>query len=160
MLKLPPRKMEPWFILCSFFLLRLLIISVNLPYSPEWNTVFMSGCMLLAPAWICYINYRNRYVGLLVLHLLPLLNPWFIVKMWPGSEFSIGINLVDVCLNWLNWFHFFILVAGPFFILIGFMSFQSPIVDVTRMSISTVSFLTHLNFGILCLQNAFLWPMI
>ena len=26
-------------------------------------------------------NYKNRYVGLLVLHLLPLLNLWLIVEM-------------------------------------------------------------------------------
>ena len=31
--------------------------------------------------WNCSINYKNRYVGLLVLHLLPLLNPWLIVEM-------------------------------------------------------------------------------
>ena len=37
--KLPPRKLEPWFILWSFFLLRLLCISINLPYSHVWNTV-------------------------------------------------------------------------------------------------------------------------
>ena len=32
LLKLPPRKMEPWFVLWSFFLLRLLCISIILPY--------------------------------------------------------------------------------------------------------------------------------
>ena len=31
--------------------------------------------------WNYSINYKNRYVGLLVLHLLPLLNPWLIVEM-------------------------------------------------------------------------------
>ena len=31
--------------------------------------------------WNCGISYRNIYVGLLVLHLLPLLNPWVIVEM-------------------------------------------------------------------------------
>ena len=34
------------------------------------------------------------------------LNPWLIVKMWPAKVFSIGITLVDVLQNWLNWFHF------------------------------------------------------
>ena len=34
--------------------------------------------------------------------------------------------------------------------------FFSPFLDVTRMSMSTVSFLAWLNSGILCLQNAFL----
>ena len=36
-----------------------------------------------AAAWIYKINYRNVYEGQLVLHLLPLLNPWLIVKMQP-----------------------------------------------------------------------------
>ena len=34
----------------------------------------MSGLVLLVATWNCWISYRNRYVGLLVLHLLPLLN--------------------------------------------------------------------------------------
>ena len=46
-----------------------------------WNTTVMSGLVLLAATWNCWISYRNRYVGLLVLHLRPLLNPWLIVEM-------------------------------------------------------------------------------
>ena len=42
-------------------------------------------------------------------------------------------------------------------ILIGCMLFLSKFVDVKRMSISTVVFLTQLHSGILCLENAFLW---
>ena len=42
----------------------------------------------------------------------------------------------------------------------GLHDFLSPFLDVLRISISTVSFLAQLNSGILCLQNAFLWPMI
>ena len=51
LLKLPPRQSEPWFILWSFFLLRMLCISINLPYSHLWNTVVMSGLVLLAATW-------------------------------------------------------------------------------------------------------------
>ena len=36
-----------------FFLLRLLCISVNLPYSHVWNTVAVSGLLLLVAAWNC-----------------------------------------------------------------------------------------------------------
>ena len=43
LLKLRSRKLELWFVLRSIFLLRLLFISVNLPYSLVWNTVVMSG---------------------------------------------------------------------------------------------------------------------
>ena len=41
-------------------------------------------------------------------------------------------------------------------ILIECMIFLSPFLEVTRMSMSTVSFLAELGCGIFCLQNAFL----
>ena len=44
----------------------------------------------------------------------------------------IGITLVDVHLNCLNWFHFLILVGGLLVILIDCMIFLSPFLDVTR----------------------------
>ena len=37
LLKLPPRKLEVYFVVWSFFLLRLLCISINLPYAHVWN---------------------------------------------------------------------------------------------------------------------------
>ena len=63
----------------------------------------------------------------------------------------IGITLVDVLQNWLKWFHFFFLEGGLLIILIDCMIFLSPFLDVTRMSMSTVSFLAQLDLGILCL---------
>ena len=50
-------------------------------------------------------------------------------------------------LNWLNWFHFLILEVGSLVILIDCMVFLSPILDVTRMSMSTVSFLVQLDWN-------------
>ena len=44
-------------------------------------TFVMSGLVLLVSIWNCWISYRNGYEGLLVLHLLPLLNPWLNVVM-------------------------------------------------------------------------------
>ena len=81
LLKLPPRKLELRFVLWSFFLLSLLCIFINLPYSLAWNTVAMSGLVLLVATWICWISYKNGYAKLLVLHSLLLLNPWLIVEM-------------------------------------------------------------------------------
>ena len=66
--------------------------------------------------------------------------------------------LVDVHLDWLNWFHFLILEEGLLVILIVFMSFVS--LDVTRITVSTFSFLAQLDSGILYLKNPFLWSMI
>ena len=60
---------------------RLLCISISQPYGNVWNTAVMSGLVLLVATWNCWISYRNGYVGLLVLHLLRLLNPWLIVEM-------------------------------------------------------------------------------
>ena len=48
-----------------------------------WNTVFMSGLVPPVPTWVCQTSYKNRYAGMLVLHLLLLLNPCLIAKMWP-----------------------------------------------------------------------------
>ena len=129
LLKLPPRKLEPWFVLWSFFFLRLLYIFISLPYDLAWNAVVMSGLVLLVTTWICWISYKNRYAGMLVLHLLLLLNPWLIVEMYPAQVFTIGITLVDVYLNWPNWFHFLILEGGLLAILIGCMNILSPFLD-------------------------------
>ena len=53
LLKLPPRKLEPLFVIWSFFLLRLLYISINLPYAHVWNTVVTSGLVPLVATWNC-----------------------------------------------------------------------------------------------------------
>ena len=50
LLKLSPRKLEPWFILWSF--MRLLCISINLPFGHAWNTVAMPGLMSFDATWI------------------------------------------------------------------------------------------------------------
>ena len=63
---------------------------------------------------------------------------------------SIGITLIDVHLNWLNWFHFLILEQGLLFILIDCIIFLLPFLDIIRMSMSTVSFFAQLDCGILC----------
>ena len=62
-----------------------------------------------------------------------------------------GITLIDVYLNWLNWFHFLVLEGDVLVILIDYMIFLSPFLDGTRISMSTVSFLAQQDPGILCL---------
>ena len=54
---------------------------INLSYVQVWNTVVMSGLVVLFATWDCWISYKNGYAGLLVLHLMPLLNLWLIAKM-------------------------------------------------------------------------------
>ena len=53
--------------------------------------------------------------------------------------------MVDVLQNCLNWFHFLFVEGGLLVILIDCMIFLSPFLDVTRMSMSTVSFLPQLE---------------
>ena len=60
--------------------------------------------------------------------------------------------MVDVLQHWLNWFHLPFLAGGLLVTLIDCMIFLQLFLDVTRMSMSTVSFLTQLDFGILCIE--------
>ena len=48
--KTASKKLELQFVLSSFFLLRLLCISINLPYAHVWNTVVMSRLVPLVVA--------------------------------------------------------------------------------------------------------------
>ena len=57
----------------------------------------------------------------------------------------------SVHLNWLNWLHFLFLEEGLLVILIDCMIFLSVFLDVTRISMSTVSDLAQQDSGILCL---------
>ena len=57
--------------------------------------------------------------------------------------------LVDVLQNCLDWFHFLFLEGGLLVILTDYMIFQSPFLDVTRMSMSIISFFAQLDSGIL-----------
>ena len=101
---------------------------------PCMEYCYTSGLMPIVATWNCQISSKNGYVGLLVLHLLPLLNPWLLVKMYPAQVFSIGIALADNHLNWLNWFQFLLLKGGLLVILRDYMIFLSPFLDVTRIS--------------------------
>ena len=106
--------------------------SINLPYGHVWNTAVMSGPMLLVSTKSCLISYKNGYAGLLFLHLLPLLNHWLIVQMYPVS--CIGITSVSVHLNCLNWFHFLIHDGGLLVHLTDCMISLSPFLNVATMS--------------------------
>ena len=148
MSKLPQGKLEPWFVPWSFFL-RGWSVSLKIYDTAIHGIVVMSGLVLPVATWNWWINYKIRYAQLLVLHLLPLLNTWLIFASL--SLFYKYYILVDVYLNLLNWFHFLFLEWGLLVILRDCIIFLSPFLDVTRMSISTVSFHAQLVSGILCL---------
>ena len=112
-----------------------------------------AGLVLLVATWNCKMSYKNEYAGLLVLTLLPVLNSWFIVKcsQLECLSFFCSYSLADIDLNWLNSFHLLILEGELLIILVDYMIFLSPFLDVTRMRISTVSFLAQLDSGIIWL---------
>ena len=64
------------------------------------------------------------------------------------SFLYIGITLEDVL---QNWFHFLFLDGVLLVIMMDCMIFPSPFLDLTKMSMSTVSLLARLESGILCL---------
>ena len=104
----------------------------------------------------CYLELldklQNGYAELLVLHLPLLLNTWLIVGTWPAQVFPIGIYYFGRCSSELaQLVPFLFWEGGQLVILIDCMVFLSPFLDVTRVSMSTVSFLTQLDSGILCL---------
>ena len=134
LLKLPPRKLELYLILWSFFLRRWLCISMNLPYTHVWNTVVMSGLVpLVATSFTCF-------------SLEPLAHHWNVANLGLFYRYYFGRCSSELAQ----------LVPLPFsqgllVILINCMIFLSTYQDVTRMPMSTVSFLTQLDSGILCL---------
>ena len=104
LLKLSPRKVGRWCALWSFFLMRLLFVSINLPYGLEYC------CHVWAGAPICFLGFLNkaqkriwRTVGL---SPAASLEPLAHRRNKIAQGISIGIILVDVHLNWVNWFLF------------------------------------------------------
>ena len=63
----------------------------------------------------------------------------------------VGITLVNILQNWLNWFHFLFLEGGILIILTDCVIFLSTFRDGTRMSMSTVSLFIQVDLGVLCL---------
>ena len=112
-------------------------------------------CHVWAGAPSCYFELMLklkkricRTVGpSLAASLKPLVHCRNVVSL---KVFSItSITLVDLHLNWLNWFHFHILEGGLLIILTDCIIFLSPFLDAKRMSMSIVSFLAQLTLGIL-----------
>ena len=122
-------------------------IFLTMSYSLSLIIVAISGLVLL---------------GLLILHLLLLLNPFPVVD-WNAASLSFFCGYYfDKCsyLDWLTWFHFFILAGDALIIQIGCMIFLSTFLDIIKISIETIYFFIMVDCKILNLQNAFIWPMI
>ena len=94
-------------------------------------------CHVWAGAPSCYLELLDklqkricRTVGPSVAASLePLAHRWNVANL--------GINLVDILQNWLNWFHFLFLEGGLLVTLTDCMNFLSPFLDVTRVSVDS-----------------------
>ena len=91
---------------------------------PCMDTVIMSGIVL---ARSCYLELLDKLQKLIWRTVVPSLaaslEPLAHCRNVASLIFSAGIALVDVHLNWLNWFHFLILKGGLLVILIDCMIF-------------------------------------
>ena len=121
-----------------------------------YNFLFMSVTYIWWYQWLIYIcqchwpSWKSLYfICRQQIHILLISWKW---NFWKWSWWWLRLDtLVDVHLNLLNSFHFLILEGVILVILINCMIFLSPFLDVTRMSMSAVSFLAQLDSGILCL---------
>ena len=118
-------------------------VTVHLYKCTLWSCLeYCCHVLSSAPSWYlkCQIDYKKKYVGLLVLHLLSFLEHLAHCQNI-ASVYLLVITLLDVHLNWLNWFHFSILERDLFVILIDCTNFLSPFLDVMSISMSPDSFL-------------------
>ena len=135
LLKLSPKKLEPWFVLWRVFLLRLLFISINLLFRLKRNNVPSSWLVFLAATWSFTSSLSSTF-------------DWSLKCIQPESFLLFSINLVDIQ---MNQFLCLILVGSPLFILIGCINYQLLFLNVIRMSLSKMSFLSQPDIGTLCL---------
>ena len=152
LLILPPRKLEPWFVL-----------------SPEVAVYFYKSTIQLCMEYCCHVwagasgcslelldkpqQRICRTVGpSLAASLEPFAYRWNVAILSLSNRYYFGR-----CSSDLSQLVPLVRERGLLIILIDCMIILSSFLDVTRMSMSTVSFLAHLHSGVLCLQNALLW---
>ena len=128
-LKLPPRKLGSWFALWSFYLLRLLFIYKST----------IRPCMVGAPS--CYLGVLDK----LQKRICRAVGPLLATSLEPLAHPRNVATLYLFCM------YYFRRYSSELTQLLNCMNFLSPLLDVTRMSMSTVSFLGQLGSGILCL---------
>ena len=83
---------------------------------------------------------------------------WYCIMKWTHCTLARMILLLLASVNLAGYFDLR-LGGALLIILIGWMIFLEPFLDVIRMPMLTVFFFTQLNCGILCLQNVILWSM-
>ena len=159
LLKLPPRKSEPLFVLWSFFLLRLALYLYKSTIQPCMEYCFH--------VWAVDSSYYLKLLDKLQKLICRTVGPSLAASLEPlGHRRNVASS------GLFYWYYFgrcsselaklfpLIVEGGLHVILIDCVIFQSPFLNVTRMSRSTVPFLAQLESGILCLYYDFIRPTI
>lgn len=133
------------------FILRLCFTSTILPCDLPWNTLVMSGQVLVIAFWICWISHREEYVEKLILYLLLLLNHWIMVEIWPVKVCFLEVFLEDVNLTCLSNFPYSHESSVLYFGNRYFISF----LNIIRIFMSTVSVLVRLSNSL----DAYCFPL-
>ena len=105
----------------------------------------MSGLVLSVATWNCWISYRNRYAGVAaslepLTHCQNVASVSFFYRYYLGRCSSELVQPVPLPYSQGRSTHYSDTLHD----------FLSPFLDVTRMSMSTVSFFAQLDSGILC----------
>ena len=99
---------------CFFLMILVLLMSgsvlkektsikiLGMTFLLNWIGALTLSHLLLAATWKCLVSYKNGYIGLLVHHLLPVLNSRLMIEIKP--VFSVDITVVNVHQNRLNLF--------------------------------------------------------
>ena len=112
-------------------------------------------CHVWAGATSCYLKLLDK----LQKQVCRTLSPSLTTSLEPLAHFPNIVSVSDFyryyfgrcSVNWLNCFYLLFLEGGLFVILIDCMISVSAFLDVTKMTMSTVSFLIQLDSVILCL---------
>ena len=98
------------------------------------------SCCCLSSHWL-----YNKQMNMQDCWLFTCSFSWTLGSLWKC------IILVGFLQNWLNWSYFLFLKECWLVILRDYMIFLSLFLDVSRMSMSAISFLAQLDSGIFCL---------
>ena len=117
-------------------------------YKSTINPCMEYCCHIWAVAPSCYLELLEKLQKRICRTVSPSLAAFLEPLIHCQNAVSLSLfyrYLIDVFQNWLSWFHFFFLEGVLFVILTDCMIFLSQFLDVTRMSMSTISFLALLR---------------
>ena len=111
-----------------------------------WSTVFMSGSVCLVAAWVCWLTFRNAYLGLLLVLLLLPFNLQVIVELWVAKVLLVFFWDSFIWTGWIG-SSSFIHVCCLLVIFERLHNFSVTIPDVLKISMSALTFVLQAVFN-------------